>query len=185
MTEEDDFTDDMPTQVKRFIRTALGSDNYNENVRFIEDAIGKDIRAFLLKDFYKDHVKRYKKRPIYWMISSPSGAFRALIYLHRYTKDTISLFLNDYLRPYQRKLEAKMKGLEQVLLSSTESAGEKTKAQKKIEGIQKTLKELAAWERDVVYPLATERVELDLDDGVKVNYGKLGDILETVKGLNG
>jgi hypothetical protein len=119
------------------------------------------------------------------MISSPSGALRALIYLHRYTKDTIGVFLNDYLRPYQRKLEGKEKGLEHIIVSATASGGEKAQAQKKIDKLRKDRKELEQWERDVVYPLATQRIELDLDDGVKVNYGKLGSILEKVKGLNG
>jgi hypothetical protein len=185
ITDEDDFTDDLPNQFKTFLKASFGPEKYQENLRFVEEAIGKEIRSYFLKDFYKDHVKRYKKRPIYWMISSPSGAFRALIYLHRYTKDTISIFLNDYLRPYQRKLEAKEKGLEHIMVSVSASGAEKTKAQKRIDKLRKDRKELELWERDVVYPLATQRIELDLDDGVKVNYGKLGSILEKVKGLNG
>ena len=119
------------------------------------------------------------------MLSSPSGAFRALIYLHRYTKDTIGVFLNDYLRQYKQTLGAKIKLAEQTIISGSASSSDKTTAQKDIDKIHKVLKELETWERDVVYPLALKRVELDLDDGVNANYGKLGDVLEKVKGLNG
>lgn len=185
ITDENDFPDDLPNQFTTFLKASFGTENYSENLRFVEEVIGKDLRSYFIKDFYKDHVKRYKKRPIYWMISSPSGAFRTLIYLHRYTKDTISLFLNDYLRPYQRKLEAKVQQADQILISASSSNSDKTKAQKDLDKIRKVLNELEVWERDVVYPLATQRIELDLDDGVKVNYGKLGSILEKVKGLNG
>jgi type II restriction/modification system DNA methylase subunit YeeA len=185
ITEEDDFTDDLANQFKAFLKASFGDEKYDENLRFVEEAIGKDIRTFFSKSFYKDHIQRYKTRPIYWMISSPSGSFRALIYLHRYTRDTISLFLNDYLRPYQKKLAAKKNMLEQVLVSGDSSNSDKTRAQKQLDKLGKVRVELEEWERDVVYPLATQRVELDLDDGVKVNYGKLGSVLEVVKGLNG
>jgi type II restriction/modification system DNA methylase subunit YeeA len=185
ITDENDFTDDLPNQFITFLKVSFGTENFSENLRFVEEAIGKGIRSYFIKDFYKDHVKRYKKRPIYWMISSPTGAFRALIYLHRYTKDTIGVFLNDYLRQYQRKLDSKIKLAEQTIISGSASSSDKTKAQKDMDTIHKVLKELETWERDVVYPLALKRVELDLDDGVKVNYGKLGAVLERVKGLNG
>ncbi len=185
ITDEDDFTDDLPNQFRRFLRASFGEEHYQENLHYIEETIGKDIRGYVRKDFYADHVQRYKKRPIYWMISSPSGTLRALIYLHRYTRDTINRFLNDYLRPYQKKLTAKKDHLAVISDSSSAAKQEKTRALKRINEIEKQLKELSRWEHDVVYPLAMERIELDLDDGVKVNYGKLGAILEPVKGLNG
>ena len=158
---------------------------FNQNLRFIEDAIDKEIRAYFLKDFYKDHVKRYKKRPIYWMISSPKGSFKALIYLHRYTKDTVSRFLSDYLRPYQKKLQAKLEQMNYIQNSERSSKTDKAKASKRSMELEKIIKELRDWEHDVVLPLAFKQIEVDLDDGVKVNYAKLGDILEKVKGLNG
>jgi hypothetical protein len=146
-----------------------------------EDGLGKRLRPCFLKGFYDDHVKRYKKRPIYWLITSPKGTLQALIYLHRYNRDTVNRFLNDYLRPYQQKLEAKRVSAEHVLTGGGSSQSEKTKAQKRIDEFRKALEELSTWERDVVRPLAEKRIELDLDDGVKVNYGKLGAILATVK----
>jgi hypothetical protein len=185
ITEDDDFPDDLPSQFRAFLRAAFGTEHYDENVQFLEEGLGRDLRSYFLKDFYKDHVKRYKKRPIYWLITSPKGSLRALIYLHRYNRDTVNRFLNDYLRPYQRKLEARRRTAEQSLNSGGLSGSERTKARKDIDRISAALEELSVWERDVVRPLAEQRVELDLDDGVKVNYGKLGAILETVKGLNG
>lgn len=185
ITEDDDFPDDLPSQFRAFLRAAFSNEHYDENVQFLEEGLGRDLRSYFLKHFYKDHVKRYKKRPIYWLITSPKGSLRALIYLHRYNRDTVNRFLNDYLRPYQRKLEARRRTAEQSLNSGGLSGSERTKARKDIDRISAALEELSVWERDVVRPLAEQRVELDLDDGVKVNYGKLGSILETLKGLNG
>jgi hypothetical protein len=185
ITDDNDFADDLPSQWRTFLRAAFGDEHYEENRRLVEDGLRKRLRPYFLNGFYDDHVKRYKKRPIYWLITSPKGTFQALIYLHRYNRDTVNLFLNDYLRPYQQKLEAKRVSAEHVLTGGGSSQSEKTKAQKRIDEIRKALEELSTWERDVVRPLAEKRIELDLDDGVKVNYGKLGAILAKVKGLNG
>jgi type II restriction/modification system DNA methylase subunit YeeA len=184
VTADEDYADDLPSQFRSFLRTTFGDQHYRANISFIEEAVGKDIRGYFLKNFYSDHVKRYKKRPIYWMISSPNGSFKALIYLHRYHKDTINRFLNDYLRPYQQKIKAKIENNAHIIDSGSYGTTEKNRAQKQITEYEKQLKELYTWEKDVVYPLASQRIELDLDDGVKVNYGKLGAILDKVKGLN-
>jgi hypothetical protein len=182
LTDEDDFSDDLPTAFKSWLRF-ISDVHYDANLRWIEDRLGKDLRSFFDRDFYKDHVKRYKSRPIYWMVSSPSGAFRALIYLHRYTKDTVGKILNDYVRPYRTKIDQKIRGLESIIDSSGSSAGEKTKAKKRLAQLEKYKAEIEAWEKESLYPLALKRVELDLDDGVKVNYRKLEGILEPVKQL--
>ena len=184
ITTEDDFTDDLPTGVRKFIRITFGDELYEENLRFIEDSLGKNLRSFLLKNFYKDHVKRYKKRPIYWQVKSPSGIFRCLIYLHRYTPETVGQILNEYLRPYIKKLETNISRGDRMLDSGRLERNEEARTRKNIDRWRGMVTELTTWERDVVYPLATERISLDLDDGVKVNYGKLGAILESVKGLN-
>ncbi len=163
------------------------------SLSFSEDGLSVRLRPYYLNGFSDDHVKRYKKRPIYWLIASPKGTLQALISLHRYNRDTVNRFLNDYLRPYQQKLEAKRVSAGHVLTGRGSSQSEKTKAQKRIDWrrsfvspleIRKALEELSTWERDVVRPLAEKWIELDLDDGVKVNYGKLGAILAKVKGLN-
>jgi SAM-dependent methyltransferase len=184
LTDEDDFPDDIPTAFKKWLRF-LSGEHFADNLRWIEDRLGKDLRNYFERDFFKDHIKRYKSRPIYWMVSSPSGAFRALIYLHRYTKDTVGKILNDYVRPYRTKIDQKIRGLESIIDSSGSGAGEKTKAKKRLAQLEKYKAEIEAWEKDSLYPLALKRIELDLDDGVKVNYRKLEGILEPVKQLEG
>ena len=152
--------------------------------RFIENSIGKDIRKYFLNDFYKDHVQTYKKRPIYWMFSSPKGSFNALIYLHRYQKDTVSILLDKYLREFLLKLRAEKNTLERLEISSNSSSVEKTRATKNIQKIDSILIELQNWEKEVIFPLASQRLELDLDDGVKINYSKFGTALKKISGLN-
>jgi type II restriction/modification system DNA methylase subunit YeeA len=178
------FTDDISERFRKFLRIAFGEEHYEANLNFIENAIGKDIRKYFLRDFYNDHVKRYKKRPIYWLFSSPNGSFNALIYMHRYRPDTVSVVLNDYLREFRTKLSSHLDHLKQVEASTDTSKGEKVKALKEIEDLKKTIDEMITWEREILYPMATQQVEIDLDDGVKVNYVKLGVALKKIPGLD-
>ena len=187
LLDGDWFTDDITGRFREFLRETFGDEHYEENLRFIETALGKKdkplpIREYFLKEFYNDHVKRYKKRPIYWLFSSPKGSFNALIYLHRYRPDTASIVL-QYLRDFRSKLVSERDHQEQMSISPSASQGEKTKALKKIEELKKTLVELDDYERDTLYPLATQKEVLDLDDGVKVNYVKLGAALKKIPGL--
>ncbi|PTN11853.1 BREX-1 system adenine-specific DNA-methyltransferase PglX [Nitrosomonas aestuarii] len=189
MLDGDWFTDDIAERFRKFLRVAFGDEHYEENLRFIEAALGKNgkargIRDYFLKDFYSDHVKRYKKRPIYWLFSSSKGSFNALIYMHRYRPDTVSVVLNDYLREFRTKLTAHKNHLEAVSISASSSPAEKTKALKEIEKISKMIAEMDEYEREVLYPLATEQVTIDLDDGVKVNYPKFGASLKKIPGLD-
>jgi type II restriction/modification system DNA methylase subunit YeeA len=185
MLDGDWFTDDITERFREFLRIAFGEEHYDENLRFVEQALGKDIRKYFLKDFYNDHVRRYKKRPIYWLFSSPKGSFNALIYMHRYQPHTVGTVL-EYLRDFKdEKLKARKNHLEAVSISAGSSQGDKTKALKEIEKINKILAELDDYERDVLYPLATEQVEIDLDDGVKTNYPKFGEALKKITGLSG
>ena len=188
LLDSDWFTDDIAERFRQFLRVAFGEECYEENLRFVEEALGKngkpcDIRDYFLSEFYTDHVKRYKKRPIYWLFSSPKGSFNALIYMHRYRPDTVSVVLNDYLREFRTKLTSHKNHLEAVNISASSSQGEKTKALKEIEKITKMIAEMEEYEREVLYPLATEQVEIDLDDGVKVNYPKFGAALKKIVGL--
>jgi hypothetical protein len=170
---------------KQFLLVTFGQEHYAENLKFIHNALGikKDIREYFLKDFYNDHVKRYKKRPIYWLFSSPKGSFNALIYLHRYRLDTVSVILNDYLREYRTKLTSRKENLQQIERGANITATEKTKAIKEIEKLNKVIQELEDYERDILYPLATRQLQIDLDDGVKVNYSKFGKALKTIPGM--
>lgn len=190
MLDGDWFTDDITERFRQFLRVAFGEEHYEENLKFVEQALnvkGKreySIRDYFLGEFYTDHVKRYKKRPIYWLFSSPKGSFNALIYMHRYRPDTVSVVLNDYLREFRTKLTAHKNHLEAVSISASAAQGEKTKALKEIEKINKMIAELEEYEREVLYPLATEQKEIDLDDGVKHNYPLFGAALKKMAGLD-
>ena len=176
------FADDIAARTRDFLRATFGEATLRENLRFIEDSLGKDLRKYFLTDFYKDHLQTYKKRPIYWMIQSPKKGFQCLIYLHRYTRDTMNLVLNRYLRDYQAKLRDRLTQLVDIQ-ANADSAKEKTEARKEAEKLTKTLHECDEWERDTLLPLAQARVDLDLDDGVKVNYLKLQEALAPIPGL--
>ena len=183
MLDGDWFSDDITERFKKFLRVTFGEEHYAENLAFIEAALGRDIRSYFLREFYDHHVKMYKKRPIYWLFSSPKGSFNVLIYMHRYRPDTVSVVLNDYLREFRAKLEARKGLLEGVSASASSSQRDKTRALKEISDIDKTLKEIREYEDDILYPLATRQVQIDLDDGVKVNYNKFGLALKKVTGL--
>jgi hypothetical protein len=177
------FADDIVSRFTDFLKEAFGTEKYSENISFIEEALGKDLRAYFLKDFFNDQVKRYKKRPIYWLFSSPKGSFNALIYMHRYTPDTVSIMLNGYLREYIHKLRAKSAQLEHQLGSSALSEREKMLTRKEIERLHDIITELEQWEAKVLLPLAEKRLEIDLDDGVKVNFVQFTGAVRNIPGL--
>jgi len=135
--ESDWFPDDISERFRKFLRVTFGEEHYEENLTFIEKALGKDIRKYFLKDFYNDHIKRYKKRPIYWLFSSPKGSFNALIYMHRYSPDTVSVVLNDYLREFRTKLISRVDHQKRVEAGVDVSQAEKIKALKEIEKLNK------------------------------------------------
>lgn len=176
------FADDITERFRKFLRVTFGEEHFQENLKFIEDQIG-DIRKYFTKSFYTDHVKRYKKRPIYWMFSSPKGSFNALIYMHRYRGDTVSVVLNDYLRDYITKLEGHRAEQQKIADNPGFKQGDRTRAQKEVDRVAKVILELREWERDVILPLAQQKIEIDLDDGVKANYPLLGTALKKIAGL--
>ena len=184
MLDGDWFADDVSERFKQFLRVTFGDAHYEENLAFVEAAIGRDVRGYFVREFYADHVKTYKKRPIYWLFSSPKGSFNALIYVHRYRPDTVSVVLNDYLREFRAKLAARRHHLEEVERSAGATQRDKTRALKEIVQIDKVLNELREYEDEVLFPLAAQQVEIDLDDGVLVNYNKFGEVLQYVSGLS-
>ncbi|MEV4633556.1 hypothetical protein AB0J79_09975 [Rhodococcus coprophilus] len=178
------FEDDVVEGFRKFLKVTFGAEHFEANLRFVEESLGvKTLRDYFVtksgrSKFYDDHVKRYKKRPIYWMFSSPKGSFNALIYLHRYTPSTVSTVLNEYLREYENKLQ---KALERAEVAA--AGGTSAKDQKEADRLRKVLAELRDYEHDVLYPLATQQVEIDLDDGVKVNYPKFYPAVKKIVGL--
>ncbi len=175
------FDDDIIEEFKRFLKKAFGELYFNENMQYIADVLGRKgsesaedrIRTYFLKDFYKDHLQIYKKRPIYWMFTSgKEKAFNALIYLHRYDKTTLSRIRKDYLHEFQNKLDNAIQRAENegnVKLTSLYS---------------KYQTECLEFDRKIK-DLADEQIELDLDDGVKVNYAKFQGLLEAEKDIVG
>lgn len=176
------FEDDIVGRFHAFLKASFGEQNFRKNLDFVEECLGKDIRKYFTKDFYKDHIKRYKKRPIYWMFSSPEGHFNVLIYLHRYTPDTLNNILNNYLREFIEKIKSSIQQQEHLKISG--SAAEKTAASKEISRLEKILKDCQEYEREILFDLAAARISIDLDDGVLVNYNKFGKAIKLVPGLN-
>ncbi|MFT8396230.1 class I SAM-dependent DNA methyltransferase [Propionibacterium sp.] len=176
------FEDDIVAKFRQFLRLAFGEEHFEENLRFVGESLGmKTLRDYFItrggkSKFYDDHVKRYKKRPIYWLFSSPKGSFNALVYMHRYTPSTVSTVLNEYLREYEAKLEASLENLEREA-NGEGSPRQQAAAAKEGERLRRILVELSEYEHDVLYPLATRQLEIDLDDGVLVNYLRLGKAL--------
>ncbi len=172
IVDGDWFEDDIVERFRQFLRVAFGEEHFEENLRFVTDSLGvKDIRTYFVKLFYKDHVQRYKKRPIYWLFSSPKGSFNALIYMHRYTPSTVSTVLNEYLREFQAKLRASL------------TQAERSNSAREADRLRKVLVELNEYEYDVLYPLATQQIAIDLDYRVKANYPKFGAALKEIPGL--
>ena len=188
IVDGDWFEDDIVARFRQFLRAALGEEHFEENLRFVEKSLGvKSLREYFItragrSKFYDDHVKRYKKRPIYWLFSSPKGSFNALIYIHRYTPSTVSTVLNEYLREFESKLEANLQHQER-LAAGEGTPREKAAALKEAERLRRVLVELGEYEHDVLYPLASQQVAIDLDDGVKANYPKFYPALKKIAGL--
>ncbi|WP_415274898.1 BREX-1 system adenine-specific DNA-methyltransferase PglX [Clostridium perfringens] len=180
ITEDEYFEDDMVSRFVDFVRTVYGEDTLEKNLDFIADSIGRKgnetsratIRRYFLKDFYKDHLKVYQKRPIYWMFESgKNNGFKALIYMHRYDEQIVAKVRTDYLHTLQRKYEAEIERVKLTMDSSEATAKEKTASKKKIDKIMKQIEECKEYDEVVAY-LANEQINIDLDDGVKVNYAK-------------
>ena len=177
------FEDDIVERVRQFLRVAFGPERFEDNLRFVEESLGvKRLRDHFISQsgkskFYEDHVQRFKKRPIYWMFSSPKGSFNALIYMHRYNPSTVSIVLNEYLREYRAKLEVALVNADQAAATGS------SKDQKEADRLRKVLAELSDYEHDVLYPLATQQIAINLDDGVKTNYPKFYPALRKIAGL--
>ena len=179
ITDEEYLEDDIISRLCGWLKAAYGADTLEENLDFIADALGgkgnssrEIIRNYFLKDFFKDHCKTYQKRPIYWLFDSgKQNGFKALIYLHRYTPDTIGNLRVDYLHKMQRVYESEINRMQDMIDHST-NAREVAASTKRKEKLQKQLKECRDYDEMIAH-LALSRIELDLDDGVKVNYEKI------------
>ena len=184
LTDEEYLEDDIITRLCTWLKVVYGEDTLEENLDFIAKALGNKgntsreiIRNYFLNDFFKDHCQTYSvtgsgKRPIYWLFESgKQNGFKALIYLHRYNADTVGNLRIDYLHRMQRIYESEI-GRMQDTIDHSSNAREVAAATKRREKLQKQLKECREYDEKIAH-LALSRIELDLDDGVKVNYRKL------------
>ena len=182
ITDEEYFSDDIVTRFIEFVKTVYGADTLEENLDFIANALGNKgdtsrevIRNYFLKDFYADHLKVYQKRPIYWLFDSgKQNGFKALIYMHRYNADTVGRVRTDYLHRAQKYVETAMQSA-QYTIDNASSASEKSKATKAVTKYTKQLAEMKIYDEAIAH-IANKRIEIDLDDGVKVNYAKFQSV---------
>ena len=181
ITDEEYFKDDIVARFVDFVRIVYGEETLEENLKFIADALGNKgdtsravIRNYFLNDFYKDHCSTYSvtgsgKRPIYWLFDSgKQNGFKALIYIHRYTPDTVGLIRSKYLHNAQAAIQNALQNSEYIIASTT-SATERARETKKRDKYVKQLNELRPYYQALTH-IALQRIPMDLDDGVKKNY---------------
>lgn len=192
LTDTEWFEDDTCHRLIEFISVAWDVSNLEDNLTFLADNLSpkktessrETIRRYLCDKFFKDHLQTYKKRPIYWLFSSgKQKAFQCLVYLHRYTEGTLARMRSEYVIPLLGKMGARIEALQEDVQAASSTAHRK-RLEKELVKLQKQLVELQAFD-DKLRHLADMRIELDLDDGVKANYGKFGDLLAEVKAVHG
>ena len=190
------FDDDATTRFKEFVKTVWGDDTLDENLEFVAESLclhalkpvkgesaNDSVRRYFSKQFYKDHCKTYKKRPIYWLFSSgKEKAFECLVYLHRYNEGTLSRMRTEYVTPLMGKYEAQHTLLSEQQLQATGT--EARSIEKDLKSLEKKQAELRTFDEQLKH-YAEKRITLDLDDGVKANYGKFGNLLADVKAIHG
>ena len=184
------FSDDMTVRIEQAIKTLFGEDAFQENLKYIDAKLGKPLREYLYKDFYADHIdgKMYQKRPIYWMLSSKmgdkrkKGYFKALVYMHRIEADTLSKLHADYVVPYIDKIEQQQQEAEDQTLRDDLSQAQRNKARKAADELSEQLREVKDFEQ-ILVQMASQRISIDLDDGVRKNYPKFYPLVEPIKGL--
>ncbi|HIF9489371.1 TPA: BREX-1 system adenine-specific DNA-methyltransferase PglX [Photobacterium damselae] len=190
------FDDDATTRFREFVKTVWGEEHLSENLDFVAESLCLDaikpkkgessmdtIRRYFSTQFFKDHLKTYKKRPIYWLFSSgKEKAFECLVYLHRYNESTLSRMRTEYVTPLMGKLESRKNILEDS--KATATGAELRAIDKELKTIDKKQAELVKFDEELKH-LAEMKISIDLDDGVKVNYGKFGNLLADVKAIHG
>ncbi|HHW31099.1 MAG TPA: BREX-1 system adenine-specific DNA-methyltransferase PglX, partial [Clostridiaceae bacterium] len=183
ITDDEYFEDDIVSRFVEFLKVIFSGDTLEENLDYIAEALGRKpsetsrqaIRRYFMKDFYKDHVQAYQKRPIYWLFDSgKQDGFKALIYMHRYDEFTVARVRTDYLHRLQKSYEAEIKRLD-IIIDSNASQREKANARGKKEQIVKQMEECLQYDQ-VIAHVANQRIKIDLDDGVKENYARFQGI---------
>jgi hypothetical protein len=182
--DDEYFDDDIVGRFVEFVKAAYGADTLEDNLKFIADALGgrgtprEAIRSYFLNEFYKDHCKAYQKRPIYWLFDSgKKNGFKALIYLHRYSRDLLAKLRTDYVHEQQERYRTQLSHIAVALNSAT--GAERARLLKQQDKLTEQLKELATFE-EKVHHLADQNIGIDMDDGVKKNYAIFADVLAKI-----
>lgn len=183
--DDEYFEDDLTGRFVQFVETVYGKDTLEENLKFIADALGTKgqprdvIRNYFINNFFADHCKTYQKRPIYWLFESgKKNGFKALIYMHRYQPDTIARIRTDYVHEQQARYRTAIEDINQRILSS--STSERVKLTKTLTRLNDQAEEIRVYE-EKIHHLADQMIKIDLDDGVKNNYGIFSDVLAKIK----
>jgi type II restriction/modification system DNA methylase subunit YeeA len=192
LTESNWFPDDAASRFEKFIATVWPTEHLHENLNFVAESLGskkgesprETIRRYVAAEFYKHHISMYKKRPIYWLFSSgKQRGFQALVYLHRYNEGTLARMRTEYVIPLLGKMTARIDHLaDDIAAASSSQHRKRLETDRAI--IVKQLSEVQSFE-EKLRNCADQRIKLDLDDGVKANYGKFGDLLAEVKAITG
>ena len=184
--DDEYFEDDIVDRFCTWLRTVYGEAHYQENLQFISDALGgkgsplENIRSYFLNDFYKDHCKTYKKRPIYWLFDAgKKNSFKALVYIHRYDRDTIARMRTGYVYKQQELYKTRIETYKKRVDTAATQA-DKNKYKKELKRLQDQFDEIHAYE-EKIHHYADLRQEIDLDDGVKHNYALFADVLAKIK----
>ena len=190
--ESDFFTDDMTQRIEAGIKALFGERNFYDNMRYIKACLGQELRDYLYRDYYDDHLQMYSvkgaKRPIYWLFSSKmgdkkkKGYFKALVYMHRIESDTLSKLHADYVSPYIDKVEQQLKEAEDDAVRDDLSQAQRNKANKLAAELADKVREVKEF-ATILAQMSTQRLTIDLDDGVKTNYPKYYPLVEPIKGL--
>lgn len=182
--DDEYFEDDIVGRFVDFIRAAYGAETLEENLKFIADALGSKgtprevIRSYFLNDFYADHCRIYQKRPIYWLFDSgKKNGFKALVYLHRYSRDLLAKMRTDYVHEQQERYRTQLSHIAAAL--NTATGAERAKLLKQQDKLTEQLKEITVFE-EKVHHLADQNITIDLDDGVKKNYEIFADVLAKI-----
>ncbi len=197
LTEQEWFSDDVTNRISEFVRTVWGEQKLEENLQFIADSLclyalkakkGEraldTIRRYLSNQLYKDHLRTYKRRPIYWLFSSGKHkAFECLVYLHRYHEGTLARMRAEYVIPLSSRINARINRLQEEAEAAS-STSERKQLMTELKTLQNQQAELATFDEQLRHH-ADMRIPLDLDDGVKENYGKFGNLLDSVKAVTG
>lgn len=187
ITDDAYFTDDIVARFEQFLIAAYGAETLEENLRFVADALSptakgtprETIRQYFLREFFADHCKQYKKRPIYWMLDAgKKNSFKALFYMHRYQPDLMARVRTDYVHEQQERYRSRIAHLEEA--QATAQGREKVALAKDLKRVNDQATELETYE-EKIHEFADQMIAIDLDDGVKVNYAKFQPVLAKIK----